>query len=150
MGIRIDSARFGALELDEEQLLEFPRGLIGIPGRRYALIDPNPDGAFRWLQSAEVAAFALPLVDPFAVLPSFALSVDAADRERIGLEDLSQALVYVTVTAAPDPAQTTANLRAPLVIWKQHGHQVINSAPGADLRAPLLASRDEAAAETPH
>ncbi len=139
MSIKIESLRFGPLEVDEDQVIDFPRGLIGIPGRRYALVDINPEGVFRWLHSVEHPSFALPVVNPLAVVPSFALTVDDAERERAGLKDLGECEVYVTVKADPDPAATTLNLRAPLVIVAGHGYQVLNSAPGALLQAPLMA-----------
>jgi flagellar assembly factor FliW len=41
----------------------------------------------------------------------------------------------------------TANLRAPLVIADGIGHQVINEAPSAELRAPLFAELAAATAE---
>lgn len=138
MTIHIDSARFGPLDLPEEQLVHFPHGLIGIPGSDYVLIDLNPGGVFRWLHSVEHPAFALPVVDPFSVLPSFAFALDAAAQRQIGVTDPSKADVYVTVHASSDPAKTTVNLRAPIVIHERRGLQTINTADGADLRAPLL------------
>ncbi|HEY1687884.1 MAG TPA: flagellar assembly protein FliW [Solirubrobacteraceae bacterium] len=140
MAIQIDSTRFGSLEVPEEELIEFPLGLIGIEGSRYVFVDPKPGSAFRWLHSVEDPAFALPVVNPSAVMSSFTLSVGAEERQRVGLDDLADAGVYVTVRATPDPTEATINLRAPLVIWRGRGHQVINTAPGASLRAPLIAA----------
>jgi flagellar assembly factor FliW len=138
MAIIIESSRFGNLEVEEQEIVEFPLGLIGIAGRGYVFVDPKPDSTFRWLHSVEDPTFSLPVVDPRRVLPSFALSVGAEERLRIGAEDLAAAEVYATVRASADPTQTTLNLRAPIVIWLARGHQVINTAPGASLRAPLL------------
>lgn len=139
MSVTIESVRFGSLELAEEALVEFPLGLIGLPGSGYAFVDPDPGRGIRWLHSTEDPALALPVIDPRVVMPGFSLTVGAEEQDRIGVEDLSQAQVYATVRAAPDPAETTVNLRAPLVIWRGRGHQVINTAPGAELRAPLFA-----------
>lgn len=136
----IESVRFGNVELADEALVEFPLGLIGLPGSGYAFLDVNPRNDIRWLHSTEDPALALPVIDPRVALPGFRLSVGVDERERIGVEDLDRAQVYVTVRASPDPMQTTVNLRAPLVIWNGRGHQVINTAPGADLRAPLFAA----------
>jgi len=141
----IESVRFGTIELPEEALVHFPLGLIGLPGSRYALFEHGPGSGFSWLHSAEDPALALPVLDTKVGLPSFALAIGAEERERIGVEDLGRASVYVTVRAAPDPAQTTVNLRAPLVIWQGNGHQVINTAPGADLQAPLFPAGVQAA-----
>jgi flagellar assembly factor FliW len=135
----IESVRFGELELADEALIEFPLGLIGLPGSGYALLDLSPESGIRWLHSTEDPALALPVLDPRAALPGFQLAVGVEERQRIGTEDLEKTQVYVTVRASPDPAQTTVNLRAPLIVWQGRGHQVINTAPGAELRAPLLA-----------
>jgi flagellar assembly factor FliW len=135
----IESVRFGELELADEALVEFPLGLIGLPGSGYALLDVSPESGIRWLHSTEDPALALPVVDPRAVLPGFALAVGMEERQRIGTDDLDQTQIYVTVRASPDPAQTTVNMRAPLVLWQGRGHQVINTAPGAELRTPLFA-----------
>lgn len=136
----IESVRFGTVELPDEALVEFPLGLIGLPGSGYAFLDLSPGSGIRWLHSTEDPALALPVIDPRTVFPSFELAVGVEERERIGTEDLDQVEVYVTVRASPDPAQSTVNLRAPLVVWQGRGHQVINTAPGAELRAPLFAA----------
>jgi flagellar assembly factor FliW len=139
MTMMIDSVRFGAVEVADEALVEFPLGLIGLAGSGYALVDASPGSDIRWLHSTEDPALALPVIDPRRALPGFQLAVGVEERERVGAQDLDAAQVYVTVRASPDPMQTTVNLRAPLVIWEGRGHQVINTAPGADLRAALFA-----------
>ncbi len=138
MPLTIDSSRFGAVEIPEADAIEFPLGLIGLGGVHYALIDRNPGSGFLWLHSLEDPGLALPVVDPREFFAGFALVLSAEDRERIGAPDLSAAQVYVTVRTAPTPADTLVNLRAPLVVWEGRGHQVLNTAPGAELRAPLF------------
>jgi flagellar assembly factor FliW len=56
----------------------------------------------------------------------------------VGAEDPAQVDVWVTVRAGSDPADFSCNLRAPIVVWKGRGHQVINEAPDAPVRAPLF------------
>ncbi len=137
--IVIDSSRFGPLRVAAEEAIEFPRGLIGLGGRRYALLDRNPGSGFRWLHSLEDPDLALPVLDPRAFFAGFELALGAEDRARVGAEDPLAAQLYVTVRAAPDPAEIVVNLRAPIVIWRGYGHQVINTAPGAELQVPLFA-----------
>lgn len=138
----IQSTRFGAIEIAAEDIIEFPAGLIGLGGLRYTLLDPSPDSNFLWLHSLEDPALALPVVDPRIFFRPFALAVSDEDRERIGAEDPAAVDVYVTVRTAPDPADTLVNLRAPLVVWERRGYQVLNGAPGAELRVPLFAPAD--------
>lgn len=138
----IQSTRFGAIEIAAEDIIEFPAGLIGLGGLRYTLLDPSPGSHFLWLHSLEDPALALPVVDPCIFFHSFALAVSEEDREWIGVENPAAAEVYVTVRTAPDPADTLVNLRAPLVVWERRGYQVLNSAPGAELRVPLFPPAD--------
>jgi flagellar assembly factor FliW len=141
MPLTIDSSRFGALEIADADAIEFPLGLIGLGGSHYALLDRNPGSGFRWLHSLEDAGLALPVVDPREFFPGFALVLSDEDRERIGAPDLSAAQVHVTVRTAPHPDDTLVNLRAPIVVWEGRGHQVLNTAPGAELRVPLFGGR---------
>ena len=50
------------MEVAEDEVLEFPFGLIGLGGARYALLDRNPGSGFLWLHCVEDAALALPVV----------------------------------------------------------------------------------------
>ena len=140
----IESSRFGTLQIAPEVLLEFPRGLIGLGGLHYALLDRNPGTGFLWLHSIEDPGLALPVVDPRRFFHNFALQIAAEDRERIGAPDIDAAAMYVTVRAAPNPADVVVNLRAPIIVWERCGHQVLNTAPGAGLQARLFAAPDTA------
>jgi flagellar assembly factor FliW len=145
LSITIDSSRFGPLHVSAEDVIEFPLGLIGLDGCRYTLLDRNPGSGFLWLHSLEDPGLALPVVDPRRFFPSFALEVTAEERERLA-GDPHQAQIYVTVRAAPDPADVVVNLRAPLLVADGRGYQVLNTAAGAQLQAPLFAAAPSAAA----
>jgi flagellar assembly factor FliW len=136
--ITIDSSRFGTLQVAPEAVIEFPTGLIGLGGHRYALLDRNPGTGFMWLHSLDDGALALPVVDPRRFFSGFVLVISEDDRERIGVADPAAAQTYVTVRAAPDPEDIVVNLRAPIVVWQGRGHQVLNGAPGAELQVPLF------------
>jgi flagellar assembly factor FliW len=138
MSVTFESVRFGPVEVSEQEVIEFPNGLIGLGGQRYALLDRNPGTPFRWLHCVEDPALALPVVAPAMFFGDFALELSDEEREKTGLEDLAAAEIYVTVRAMPNPLETTANLRAPLVIHAGRGYQVLNDAEGAELQAPLF------------
>ena len=139
----IDSTRFGRIEVAPGSAIEFPHGLIGLAGRRFTLIAPEQDAAFLWLHSLEDPSLALPVADPRRFFSAFALELGEGEQERLALPD--QFGVYVTVRASERIDEFTANLRAPLAIADGIGHQVINQAPGAELRAPLFAELTAAA-----
>ena len=138
MAVTFHSSRFGALEVPPDEVIEFPLGLIGLRGTRYALIDRNPGTGFLWLHALENPALALPVIRPDRFFAYFSLQISDEDREQTGIEDLRGASVYVTVRASMPPVKLTANLRAPLVIRGRRGYQVINTNEMAPLTAPLF------------
>jgi flagellar assembly factor FliW len=139
MSVTFQSIRFGTVEIAQEDVIEFPFGLIGLGGLQYTLLDHNPGSDFHWLHAVDNAALALPVVSPYQFFPSFTLEIAAEDRERTGIEDAAGAELYVTVRATPNPADITANLRAPLLIRDGRGYQVINTNEDAALQVPLFA-----------
>ncbi len=139
MSVTFHSVRFGTVEIQPQEVIEFPFGLIGLGGLRYALIDRNPGTGFLWLHSVDDPALALPVVSPHLFFSDFRLDIAAEDRERCGLDELLPVTLYVTVRATPNPLDITANLRAPLVICQGRGYQVINTNEDAPLQAPLFA-----------
>ena len=138
MPLSFDSSRFGPLEVDAAAVIEFPAGLIGLGGDRYALVATDPDAPFAWLHSVEDPDVALPVTNPWLHYGDFQVDLSDADTERVGAEDPSQVDVWVTVRAASELSDFSCNLRAPIVVWKGRGHQVINEAPDAPVRAPLF------------
>ena len=141
--MQLTSSRFGTLEVPDEAIVEFPNGLVGLGGRRYALLERDGARAFLWLQSIDDPGLALPVVDPWEFFPDYALELTKSDAERVGGADPEQTSLYVTVRATEDDGSDrgfSANLRAPIVIVGNVGHQLINQADDAPVRAPLAVS----------
>jgi flagellar assembly factor FliW len=146
--LTIESSRFGQLEIDSASVLEFPEGLIGLAGSRYALLADDPDAPFMWLQSVEDPSLALPVTNPHRFFADFAVEVVDEDVERLGLDGSSAMDVYVTVRAAPALEEFTANLKAPILVRAGQAWQVINQAPGCELRVPLFTGTEAGGAAT--
>jgi flagellar assembly factor FliW len=53
---------------------------------------------------------------PTAFFPEYAFELDEAECADLGLRDESDALVLVLLTLGREPASTTANLLAPVVV----------------------------------
>jgi flagellar assembly factor FliW len=138
MSITIDSTRFGTIEIPSHAVVEFPTGLIGLGGSRYVLIARDENSPFVWLHSVDDASLALAVTNPFQFFPQYEVELSDSEAERIGITDPADADVYVTVRAAESLEDFTVNLRAPILISKGRGFQVINEAEGAPVRAPLF------------
>jgi flagellar assembly factor FliW len=134
----LKSTRFGDVELADDAVVEFPNGLIGLRGTRYALVPHGDDGTFVWLHSMEDPDLALPLTRPWNFFADYEVELSDSEAERIGVSDPSQADVYVTVRAGETIEDFRANLRAPILVAGGRGHQVINEASGTSVRAPLF------------
>ena len=135
--ITIDSSRFGTIEIPADSVIEFPHGLIGLGGRQYAIVPNGTDGAFSWLHSIDDPSLALPVANPWHFFADYA--VELSDEESTGITaDPSDVEVYVTVRAGSQLSDFYANLRAPILVAEGQGHQVINEAADAPVRAPLF------------
>lgn len=146
MSITIEGTRFGTLELADEAAIEFPAGLIGLSGSRYALVAREADSAFLWLQSLDQPELAIPVTNPGLFFDGYAVEISDADAARTGLDDSTAADVYVTVSAAERPEDFRANLLAPILVSNGRGWQVVNELPDLPVRAPLFAGLGEQAA----
>src|SRR3954470_21609104 len=144
--ITLESSRFGSLEIPHDAVVEFPNGLIGLGGHRYALLAREEDATFIWLHSLDDPDLALPLTTPWRFFAGFEVDLADDEAERLGVDDAGDTTVYVTVRAAETLEDFSANLRAPILITHGKGFQVINQAPDAPVRAPLFAGSTEVAA----
>jgi flagellar assembly factor FliW len=138
MAETVNSTRFGELEVPAAALVDFPEGMIGVGGRRFALLEREESGAFKWLQETSEPDLALPVTDPFAFFGDYEVVLSDGEAERIGVTDPAAAQVLVVVRADEDPNQISANLLAPILIAGGVGHQVMNEATWAPLREPLM------------
>jgi flagellar assembly factor FliW len=135
--LTIDSSRFGPIEIASEDVIEFPNGLIGLGGSRYTIVAAGADGAFSWLHSIDDPTLALPIANPWHFFTDYAVELSDADSEPI-TADPADVTVWVTVRAGAELADFFANLRAPILVADGKGHQVINEAADAPVRAPLF------------
>jgi flagellar assembly factor FliW len=143
MAVTLQSSRFGEIEVSPDAIIDFPSGLIGLGGRRFALLARSEESAFAWLHSMEDPDLAVPITDPWRFFEDYEIELSDDEADRIGLQDPEDTTVWVTVRAAEALDDFCANLRAPLLVVGSVGHQVINQSPAAPVRAPLFAGLQE-------
>lgn len=116
--VKINSTRFGELEIDKDLIFEFVCPIIGFDElTKYTLIDHKPDSPFKWLQSIEEGdlAFPITLCSYFNIDYQF----DIADEEANKLEIENADDVFVCNIAnipASNPQGATINMLAPIVV----------------------------------
>lgn len=134
---KVQTARFGEIEVKEEDRVELSQGLLGFPHRKsFVLLEHEADSPFTWLQSLEDEHLAFILVDPARFYPGYQVTFGASEIKDLDLYGEEGALIYALATVSGEPEEMTANLKAPLVVNRQNrkGKQVVLSDPQYGLR----------------
>ena len=110
---------FGKITIDDEKIINFPKGIVGFPDlTEFALIHDVEKGTetIHWLQSIQEPGFAMPVMDPLLVCPEYNPEVDDELLSHLGELNQEELLVLVTVTVPKDITKMTVNLKGPIVI----------------------------------
>jgi flagellar assembly factor FliW len=124
--MRINTTRFGRLEIHPHERLVFPAGILGLEDcREWVLLADAENDALGWLQSTARREIALAVVSARRFVPGFQLRVARSELAPLELADVRLAQVLVIV--GKNETTITLNLKAPLVInlLRRVGRQVI-------------------------
>ena len=126
--IKVNTTRFGEIEVKEKDIIVLPAGLIGFPElKKYVLLDHDKESPFKWLQSLDDGAIAFVLINPLLFKPDYTVEVTEAEVSDLDIKDEKDAIISVIITMPSNPQNMTANLKAPLVfnLKNRKGKQVI-------------------------
>jgi flagellar assembly factor FliW len=111
----VRTTRFGVIEIAEDRVITFAKGLLGFPDRtRFCLLEPGEDACFFWLQSLDDPALAFVVTDPSLFIKDYEVPIRAEQMADLGLSSLEDAQVFVIVNKVDD--ELTGNLQGPLVV----------------------------------
>lgn len=111
----VRTTRFGDVEVAEDRVITFPKGLLGFGGHtRFCLLEPGEDACFFWLQSVDDASLAFVVADPSQFFPDYTVPIRPEQMSELGMERLDDAQVFVIVNKVDQAL--TGNLQGPLVI----------------------------------
>jgi flagellar assembly factor FliW len=148
--MKVETSRFGAIEVEESSIIKMPRGLIGFEQyTSFVLVEHRPDTNFRWLQSTEESSLAFVVVDPSKFYADYEVEISDADAEKLNLKSASDTSVLVVATVSSGE-EITANLAAPVVINMKEmlGMQVILQDNRYPIKHPLVAIIEKCAEKT--
>ena len=140
--MKIATTRFGEIEVREEDIVAFPRGLIGFPqAQRYVLLDHPGGGPFRWLQSTDSPPTAFVVTDPLLFFPEYRVPVSPDELREIHIAEPGDGVVVVILVVPRDPYGITANLQGPVVIntVARLGVQLVLNVPEYGTKHPIFA-----------
>ena len=126
--MRINTSRFGRIDVDTHDVLTFASGLPGLEDcREWALLADASNDALGWLQSTTRGDVALAVVSPRRFVPDYQVRIPRSELTPLALADMRQAQVVVVV--GTNGTSLTLNLTAPIVInlETRTGRQVVAS-----------------------
>ncbi|MBE5882407.1 MAG: flagellar assembly protein FliW [Lachnospiraceae bacterium] len=139
--MEVNTRIFGLINIEDDKLIHFVNGIVGFPELTvFALIHDNEkEGGIQWLQSMQEPQFAIPVINPLAVLEDYNPQVEDELLKPIGGLDPENMLVLVTVTVPSDLTKMTVNLRGPIVINAENRKacQVITEGDDYQVKFPI-------------
>jgi flagellar assembly factor FliW len=116
--LTFQTARFGKLDFEENDVVTMPDGMVGLPLLKRFLVLQHKEGSpFRWLQSLDEPSAAFLVVDPTTYVPDYSPDMPLGASAALDLSDDTPILVY-TVCTVPNgnPRGLTLNLAGPIVV----------------------------------
>ena len=135
----VNTSRFGKVEVDDNRVITFPKGLLGFPRyKNYVLLQPDGDSYFYWLQSTQAPDLAFVVTDPSLFVSSYTVPIKTEQMQELGLNSLDDAQVFVIVNKVRNTL--TGNLQGPLVVHvdRMVGEQLVLSDRRFTTRVPLV------------
>jgi len=126
--MQIATAHFGCVEVEVDDILLFPQGVIAFEDcRHWVLLADADNPAVAWLQSVSRVEVAFPVVSPRRFSPDYAVRVTRGQLVHLDFSHFDHA--YVLAVVSSSDGDLTINLKAPLIINldRRLGRQVITS-----------------------
>ena len=126
MTLLIETSRFGRIEIPEERVFIFPKGLIGFEHlKRYTLLDSTKGASVQWLQSLDDPAVAFLVAEPRTYLPSFDLRIPADfSQGPMGGMDLKRSEIRTILHVDRETRSLHIHVQAPLLFDAASGKGV--------------------------
>jgi flagellar assembly factor FliW len=126
--MRINTTRFGLIDVAAGDVIRFPSGLPGLEDcREWALLADAANDAVGWLQSTTRGEVALAVVSPRRFVPDYRVRIPRSELQPLALADVRDAQIVAVV--GKTGTTLTLNLKAPIVInvATRTGRQVVAS-----------------------
>jgi len=150
--MRIQTTRFGNVDITDEDIVVFEEGLLGFSGlHKFVLLDDPNDEIFIWLQSCEEPGIAFPVLEPELYLDSYQVELSRLDLEALSLSEAQGYRVFTIITIPNDPTQMTANLKAPVIVnlKGRKARQCVLQNNTLAIREPIFSSLQQRVVQNP-
>lgn len=142
--MRLDTTRFGEIEIKDEKIVYFEEGLLGFEkARKFTILSGEADSLFKWLQCLDDGSLAFIVVEPDLFVEEFYIDLSDSDVRKLNVESPDDVNILCIVTIPEDTKKISVNLQGPIVInsRKKLGRQVISTNEAHKLRYYLLEAK---------
>ena len=149
--MRLETTRFGEIEVDEGAILTFTQPIIGFQEfRRFLLIEADSANGVSWLQSIDAGDLAFILMDPRLVIPDYEVTLSKHELTEMAVTTADELQIFTLVVVPQDRSKVRTNLKAPILINKKLrlGKQTILEKSNYPVQYFLAQNRQEG--EEPH
>jgi len=112
--IKLKTSRFGELEVEQDKVVDFPEGLIGLPDTKKFILIDHKDTQLKWLQAIEDPEIAFIVVSPDEISEDYNVDIDKKVKNYLHLDNNDDLAVLVTMRVDGD--DVIANFQGPLLI----------------------------------
>ena len=144
--MKIETKFLGAVGIDEQQVIEFNRGIPGFEdSHRFVILKHKGESPFFLMQSIDSTELALVLIELEQVVPGYEIDLNEEDNKDLKLTKAEDFVTFAVVVIPSDAAKATVNLAAPIVVnnHARLGKQKILDHPQYGMRYPLFAAVEE-------
>jgi len=111
--VKINTTRFGEIDIEENKIINFPLGIPGFANlKRYILLDYKDP--IKWLHAVDDPDVAFIVAEPFSLFPDYSLTVEDDIEQFLEIKDAAEAVVLVILNVADN--RLNANLKAPIIV----------------------------------
>ncbi|MFD0714959.1 flagellar assembly protein FliW [Paenibacillus sp. GCM10027626] len=138
--MKLVSSRLGEMEIQEESLLYFSKGIPGFEEEtQFALLSLESNRPFEFLQAIANPDLMFIVVDPFQFLPQYEFELPDATAAELSVSE-ANVMIRSIVSIPGELKHATLNLAAPLVINKETraAKQVVLGSTTYSTRQPLF------------
>ena len=140
--MKINTKYHGEMELKEEDILRFEKGIPGFPSQtKFVGIPLTDDGLFQVLQSITDADIGFIITDPFFFKKDYDFVLEDGVVESLEIQRTEEVKVSVIITPHEPFNESTANLQAPVIMNTSNNkaRQVILTNTTYQTKHPLFA-----------
>ena len=115
--MKINTSRFGELEVDENSTFTFIEPILGYEHlSKFFIVDHMPESPFKWLQSIEDGKVAFPITAPGNFGLDYQFVIPESETKKLGITSAENVLT-VNIVCIPQGAPETAtiNLLGPII-----------------------------------